>query len=67
MNGNRTVVYRDEGGEWRWRRVAANGRVVADSGEGYEHRVDCERMAHELFPDDDHVSGDGPFEDYDYS
>ncbi|MFB6271145.1 MAG: YegP family protein [Halobacterium sp.] len=28
-------VYEDAAGEWRWRFVAANGRIVADSGEGY--------------------------------
>jgi uncharacterized protein YegP (UPF0339 family) len=28
-------VYEDRAGEWRWRFVAANGRIVADSGEGY--------------------------------
>lgn len=27
--------YKDAAGEWRWRRVAPNGRIVADSGEGY--------------------------------
>jgi uncharacterized protein YegP (UPF0339 family) len=34
-------VYRDASGEWRWRWVAANGRRMADSGEGYENRSDC--------------------------
>ena len=27
--------YQDKAGEWRWRFVAANGRIMADSGEGY--------------------------------
>lgn len=30
--------YRDHAGEWRWRFVAANGRTMADSGEGYRTR-----------------------------
>ena len=34
-------VYEDGAGEWRWRLVAGNGRVIADSGEGYRHRQDC--------------------------
>ncbi len=34
-------VYQDDAGEWRWRLVSANGRVIADSGEGYRHRADC--------------------------
>lgn len=39
------VVYRDERGEWRWHIHAANGRIVADSAEGYENRADCVEMA----------------------
>lgn len=31
-------VYRDLKGEWRWRLVATNGRIVADSAEGYVDR-----------------------------
>ena len=34
-------VYRDRAGEWRWTLQAANGRAIADSGEGYVHREDC--------------------------
>jgi uncharacterized protein YegP (UPF0339 family) len=34
-------VYRDAAGEWRWRLVSGNGRIIADSGEGYEHRAGC--------------------------
>lgn len=29
-------IYQDEAGEWRWRLVAANNRIIADSGEGYK-------------------------------
>ena len=29
-------------GEWRWRFVAANGRTIADSGEGYQTLGDCD-------------------------
>ena len=28
-------IYQDAAGEWLWRLVAANGRIIADSGEGY--------------------------------
>lgn len=35
------VMYRDTAGEWRWRAVAANGNILADSGEGYKRRIDC--------------------------
>lgn len=34
-------VYKDNGGEWRWRLVAGNGRIIAESGEGYHHKQDC--------------------------
>ncbi len=34
-------VYQDSQGEWRWTRTAGNNEVIADSGEGYEHQVDC--------------------------
>lgn len=34
-------VYRDSKGEWRWRFVASNGRVIADSAEGYKNKADC--------------------------
>lgn len=39
--GNHVEVYRDSDKEWRWRFWAANGRILADSGEGYEHLTDC--------------------------
>lgn len=34
-------VYKDAAGEWRWRLVGGNRRVIAASGEGYRHRQDC--------------------------
>jgi uncharacterized protein YegP (UPF0339 family) len=34
-------VYKDNAGEWRWNLKAANGRLIADSGEGYNDRADC--------------------------
>jgi len=35
------TVYKDKAKEWRWRLVASNGRIIADSGEGYTERNDC--------------------------
>ncbi|MCO7398307.1 DUF1508 domain-containing protein [Stenotrophomonas maltophilia] len=35
------VIYKDTANEFRWRLYAQNGRVVADSGEGYKNRADC--------------------------
>lgn len=34
----RFILYRDRKGEFRWRLLAANGRVIADSAEGYKRR-----------------------------
>lgn len=42
------TVYKDEAGEWRWRRQSANGEIVSTSGEGYGGKSHAERMAFEL-------------------
>ena len=34
-------VYKDTAGEWRWRLLAANNQIIANSGEGYIKRSDC--------------------------
>ncbi|GJE72864.1 YegP family protein [Methylorubrum podarium] len=39
----RYELYRDAGGQWRWRLRVQNGNVIADSSEGYMRREDCER------------------------
>ena len=33
--------YKDHKGEWRWRLKASNGRIIADSGEGYNSEQEC--------------------------
>jgi uncharacterized protein YegP (UPF0339 family) len=35
------VLYIDVNRQYRWRLVAANGRIIANSGEGYYNRIDC--------------------------
>lgn len=35
------VYYRDRKKEWRWKVVAANGRIIANSGEGYTRYAFC--------------------------
>jgi uncharacterized protein YegP (UPF0339 family) len=35
-------LYRDTAGYWRWTLFAANGRKIADSGEGYVNKSDAE-------------------------
>jgi uncharacterized protein YegP (UPF0339 family) len=34
-------VFRNRKKEWRWRLRAANGRIIANSGESYRRRIDC--------------------------
>lgn len=42
------VIYRRRFGprnqRWRWRLVAENGRKIANGGEGYANRSECEAM-----------------------
>jgi|688.fasta_scaffold1556150_1 uncharacterized protein YegP (UPF0339 family) len=33
-------IYEDAQGNWRWRRVAGNGRIVEASTESYRNRAD---------------------------
>lgn len=37
-------LYRDTAQEWRWKLKAANGQIIADSGEGYKRKSDCLEM-----------------------
>jgi uncharacterized protein YegP (UPF0339 family) len=45
LNERRTLTtylyYKDAKGEWRRRLKAANGRIIADSGEGYKSEKEC--------------------------
>ena len=34
-------VYEDAAGEWRWRLVAGNDQIIAESGEGYRDKRYC--------------------------
>lgn len=34
-------MYKDVSGYWRWRLIAANSRIIANSGEGYYNKADC--------------------------
>lgn len=39
-------IYADADGDWRWQVIAANGRIIGVSSEGYRKRADCLRGAH---------------------
>ena len=38
-------IYRDKSGQFRWRAIHRNGRILADSGEAYTRRRRCETAA----------------------
>ncbi|WP_445721826.1 YegP family protein [Flavobacterium sp.] len=33
--------YKDASDEWRWRRIAINGKIVGASSQGYVNKLDC--------------------------
>ena len=39
----RFELFEDNAEEWRWRLVASNGEIIADSGEGYSSKQGAER------------------------
>ncbi|MFB6133576.1 MAG: HVO_2922 family protein [Halanaeroarchaeum sp.] len=44
MTTNATFeVFQDSADEWRWRLVASNGNIIADSAEGYQSKQGVER------------------------
>ena len=45
MTKDTVEVYRDRKKEWRWRRIAMNGRKVSNSGEGYQRPGYCMKRA----------------------
>jgi len=46
---DRTEVYQDKAGEWRGKRVAGNGEIIADSSEGYTRKFDALMAARRVF------------------
>lgn len=52
---DKTVVYQDKAGAWRWKRVAGNGRIIASSGESFTRLADAERAASRAFMGPDEV------------
>jgi uncharacterized protein YegP (UPF0339 family) len=53
MNATRVddlEIYRDSAGRYRWRRVAQNGNIVADSGQSYRTFWGAKRAAKKVNP-----------------
>ena len=42
-------VYQDRAKEWRWRLIAPNGEIIADSNEGYDSKYNANRAAKRVF------------------
>lgn len=40
-SGDKWEVYKDNAGQWRWRRTASNGNIVGAATEGYVNKSDC--------------------------
>jgi hypothetical protein len=50
------VVFREGGRlrrKWRWHRKAANGRIIATSGQGFTTKWSAKRSALREYPDDE--------------
>lgn len=45
---SRFKIYEDKAGKWRWQLRSINGRIVADSGQGYAKRSECHRAVKRL-------------------
>ena len=37
------IIYKDNAKQYRWRYKSSNGNTIADSGESYINKADCER------------------------
>lgn len=48
MRKVRIQIYQDAAALWRWRLVASNGKLTADSGESYSRRDSAQRAARRL-------------------
>ena len=44
-NQDKWEFYKDANANWRWRRMAPNGKIAGASTEGYQNRSDCETNA----------------------
>lgn len=42
MGHEKFEIYQDAEDKWRWRLKSANGDIIADSGQGYERKEDCD-------------------------
>jgi uncharacterized protein YegP (UPF0339 family) len=43
-------VYKDHNGKWRWRKMAANGKIISSSGEDFSSRRSAKRAGKRANP-----------------
>lgn len=36
-------IYKDKKGEFRWRLISINGKMIVNSGEGYTTKANCKK------------------------
>lgn len=41
MSNYELEIYKDKGGEFRWKRVASNGQIIAASAKGFQSKGRC--------------------------
>ena len=41
-------IYQDKAGKWRWTAYATNGRIVADGGQSYTRKANCQQAVLQL-------------------
>ena len=44
-------IYKDRGGEHRWRLKSSNGQIIASSGQGYKDKRDCKNAIERIKTD----------------
>jgi uncharacterized protein YegP (UPF0339 family) len=42
------VIFKDEIGEWRWRLVGRNGRIIAAAGESFKRKGGCKKSVEKV-------------------
>lgn len=50
MTGRRIQIYRDADDQYRWRMIATNGRIIADSAEAYKRLANLEQTLENNLP-----------------
>ena len=48
MRTTKFIIYRDKQNLYRWHLKASNGRIIAESGEGYKRKDRCEQAMSDL-------------------